>query len=267
MVKAATITGFKLSVTSGASRLSDSLKFTNWKMASKMASERWIQVRRKVGALFASKSKQDVMVLETTSGRRLSAISFARQQNGACLNLADFANDTKGYTGFYCCAVGPEALLIQRYFRTTGKPRYAAAFKGLCDALVEACSEITFEALRREVWGFAGSGAAGAEGTRSGVRPAPRCLMWPDLSARFEVCKLLAVERSMGLIVNSELALVPQPSLIAAVVDEVRPVFFGTESLKADQVEGHASADSLSRKLTKSLFSAVISYVPAPLTE
>ncbi|MFP3039621.1 MAG: hypothetical protein ACKESB_02745 [Candidatus Hodgkinia cicadicola] len=72
--------GFKLSVTSGASRLSESLKPTNWslasKMASKMATERWIQVRRKVGALFANKSKQ--MVLEATSGRRLSAISFAR---------------------------------------------------------------------------------------------------------------------------------------------------------------------------------------------
>ncbi|MFP3038554.1 MAG: vitamin B12 dependent-methionine synthase activation domain-containing protein [Candidatus Hodgkinia cicadicola] len=276
LIKAATITGFKLSVASAISRPSAKLKAANtaaarnWnlanKMASRMNSERWIAIRRKIGVLFASKSKQGV-VLETSSGRRLSVLSFARQQNGACLSLADFISDTKDHMGFYCCVVGPESLLIQRYFRTAGKLRYAAAFKDLCDALVEACSEAAFEALRLEIWGFADSGTAGAEGVRGGIRPAPGYSMWPDHSVKLELCKLMAAEHSMGLIVNNELTLVPQSSLIAAVVGEVSAIYFGIESLEADQVEEYARANRLSTKLVESLLSAVISYVPKLMTE
>ncbi|MFP3039622.1 MAG: hypothetical protein ACKESB_02750 [Candidatus Hodgkinia cicadicola] len=133
---------------------------------------------------------------------------------------------------------------------------------------------VSWSLLWNNVWSAAAGGlrfcrqwSRGSWGNDKWCKTSIEMLNVADLSARFEVCKLLAVERSMELIVNSELALLPQLSLVAAVVDEVRPVFFGTESLKADQIEGHVSSDGLSGKLTKSLFSAVISYVPTPMTE
>ncbi|MGP1915994.1 MAG: homocysteine S-methyltransferase family protein [Candidatus Hodgkinia cicadicola] len=224
------------------------------KIRKTLTTERWVSVRRQVGIMNAIANCNNVAFVNS-KGRKVGNISFARQQHGSCLSLSDFFAEND-YVSAYCCTIGPESALIQRFYKQNDKLNYALAFKMLCDKSVETCSQISSNWIKLTLLRFVRESYC--LNGRGGLNSAPGYPIWPDHTSKFKLSKIINANTSTGLIVTNKWAMLPQSSVITLIVPDPRGRYFGVSQVSNDQLRDLAKANKTSKKLLENLFSLIL---------
>ncbi|MFP3038899.1 MAG: homocysteine S-methyltransferase family protein [Candidatus Hodgkinia cicadicola] len=217
--------------------------------------ERWIGIRRQIGIMKSVLTLNGIIVTNSR-GRKLGVISFIRQQIGSCLSLTDFIS-THDCIGVYCCNIGPECLLIQRFLRESNKLHCALAVKTICDTIIENCSQSSAKQMKLNLMKVIYNDHW-YDSKRMGINPAPGYPIWPDHSGKVRLSKLINANTATSLVITDKMSLVPQTSVIALVIANPMARYFGVSQITNEQVDVLAKIQKISKNLLRNLLGTII---------
>jgi len=124
--------------------------------------------------------------------------------------------------------------------------------KALADRFAEAFAERMHERVRREFWGYARDETLTNEEIikerYQGIRPAPGYPACPDHSEKRSLFDLLEAEKSAGVILSENFAMLPAASVSGFYFSHPKAHYFGIGKIGLDQVTDYADKKGLDIK-------------------
>lgn len=228
-------------------------------LLEKMISENAIEARAVLGFFPANSNGDDVEVYSNDERSEVIAtFRFLRQQwdksrqranlpvNDFC--LADFVapkeSNALDYIGAFAVTAGIGGDEYAATLEASNDDYNAILSRALADRLAEAFSERLHERVRKEFWGYAEGENLNSERLLKedyqGIRPAfgyPAC---PDHTENATIWQLLDVERSTGMRLTENFAILPTASTAGLYFAHPASRYFGVGRIGKDQVIDYA---------------------------
>lgn len=230
-----------------------------------MIDEKTLTARAAVG-FFPANSLGDDVEVYADKGRTevLTTFHFLRQQWDKSRQRANLPQENFCLADFVAPKESGVADHIGAFVVTAGigGEEYAATLeaenddysailsRSLADRLAEALSERLHERVRKEFWGYAPDENLNSERLIKeeyrGIRPAfgyPAC---PDHTENATLWKLLDAERSVGMRLTENFAILPTASTAGLYFAHPESRYFGVGRIDSDQVEDYAGRKGMS---------------------
>ena len=248
-------------------------------MLQRIVAEKWLKARAVIGlwpantvgvddiAVFADEGRDGVRAVIHTLRQQM-----ARDQGGrANLALADFLaakeSGIPDWLGGFAVTTGHGLDAIVKAFEARHDDYSAIMVKALADRLAEAFAERMHEQVRKEFWGYAADEALSnaeliAERYR-GIRPAPGYPACPDHTEKRTLFDLLDAEKSAGITLTENFAMVPAASVSGYYFSHPEARYFGLGRIHRDQVEEYARRKGMSLGEAERWLAPNLAYDPA----
>jgi 5-methyltetrahydrofolate--homocysteine methyltransferase len=211
-----------------------------------------------VVGLFPAKADQDDVVLYdvATASHELERFCFLRQQRErdglANLCLSDFVAPKElastDYLGAFAVVChGVEAFAGE--FEQRGDDYQSIMVKALGDRFAEALAEYMHKQVRA-LWGYGAKEDLSLESLLEekyrGIRPAPGYPACPDHTEKRKIWSLLQVEKSIGLSLTENCAMMPASSVSGFYFAHPEAKYFNVGKIDRDQVVDYAKRKGMS---------------------
>ncbi len=251
-------------------------------MLDRIIAEDWLQARAVVGFFPArTVGEDDIEILPPDGAARdgspIAVVRTLRQQMARPegrpnLALADYVAPRESavadHVGAFAVAAGFGAEERAAAFEARHDDYSSILLKALADRLAEAFAEHLHERVRRELWGYAPDERLTNDDligeAYRGIRPAPGYPACPDHSEKTALWTLLEPERSIGLELTENFAMVPGAAVCGLYFSHPEARYFGTGKIARDQVEDYAGRKGWTLAETERRLGHVLGYDPAP---
>ncbi|MCH8825782.1 MAG: methionine synthase, partial [Chloroflexi bacterium] len=136
--------------------------------------------------------------------------------------------------------------------------------KALADRLAEAFAERMHERVRRELWGYAANedldNSELLKESYQGIRPAPGYPACPDHTEKRALFDLLDAERSVGVTLTENFAMLPAASVSGFYFAHPASHYFGVGRMGKDQIEDYADRKGMTVAETERWLRANLAY-------
>ncbi len=229
------------------------------KMLDKIINEHLLKANAVYG-IFPANSIGDDIVLYKNNDRKIEIgkLYTLRQQRKSNINYAmsDFIapkeSNKKDYIGAFACTTGIGTNELVSFYQSQNDDYNAIMVKAIADRLAEAFAELLHKKIRKEIWGYTNSENLNNDELISemykGIRPAPGYPSQPDHTEKYEIFKLLNVEKLTGISLTESLAMTPAASVCGIYFANEKSRYFNVGKLNKDQIEDYANRKNMSVK-------------------
>ncbi len=205
---------------------------------------------------------EDHTGLKTTLHHLRQQMSKSSGQPNYC--LADFiapaGRNKPDWIGAFAVSAGDGLEeLSAKYLRQADDYR-SIIVKLLADRLAEAFAEKLHQLVRTEHWGYARDERASLDDLLKekycGIRPAPGYPACPDHSEKENLFDLLQVNRSTGMKLTENFAMIPAASVAGWYFSHPSARYFGVGSIARDQIVDYARRKGLEVQTVSKLLAA-----------
>lgn len=216
--------------------------------------------RSLVGLFPAYSHGEDVHLYDDQSGKEIQSFYFLRQQrkkeavSGTHYCLSDFISpqkEAKDHLGLFVVTVGDGVEKWSLECEKQNDDYKAILVKAVGDRLAEALAEWTHKKVR-EIFGFGKKEDLTNEDLIAekyqGIRPAPGYPACPDHTSKFDLWKLLDVEKRLGVKLTESAAMTPASSVSGFYFTHPESKYFHVGQIGSDQLQGMAQRRNMSLK-------------------
>jgi 5-methyltetrahydrofolate--homocysteine methyltransferase len=229
--------------------------FTDAKaLLSRIVKDRLLTARGVYGFFHANAEGDDIRLFSDAARTRpLATLHTLRQQmekpEGQPLEaLADFVapveSSRKDFLGAFAVTAGIGVDALCQAFEKEHDDYSSILVKALADRLAEAFAEMLHRRARAD-WGYGQSESLTAEDLLReryrGIRPAPGYPACPDHTEKRTLFSLLDVEKSAGISLTENFAMMPASSVSGFYFAHPDAHYFGVGRLGRDQIEDYAA--------------------------
>ena len=197
-----------------------------------MASGGFISPRAVAGIFTARRCGNDIEVNDNTH------IPMMRNQKRSLGSLADYIDDKgEDYIGAFAVTA---ARGIERYI--TGQDSYTTLIAQILSTrIAEAVTEIVYQDIKEDKWGF----------TTPGIRPACGYDSMPDHSCKEIIFSLLNAEKHTGISLTSSYMMTPEASVCGLIMAHRDARYVSVGEIDDEQVADYASRRGMSMEDVK----------------
>jgi len=163
------------------------------------------------------------------------------------LCLADFIapqeSGVQDYLGAFTVSISQVPSTLSKDYRSNGDDYTALLIETLTDRLAEAFSELLFQKVRRQYWGYASDEKVRFEdllaGRYRGIRPAigyPSC---PEHSQKETIFQLLETEKRIGTRLTESYMMMPVSSTCGLMFANEQASYFDVRKISGEQAEDY----------------------------
>lgn len=152
-----------------------------------------------VVAIYPARNINGVVAVKTCDCDCCGVERFAFERKDG-VSLSDFISPDADYLGMFAATV--DATNVINGYKAKGMDVEAMAMQLIADRLAEACSEMLFNKMQSEWWGFP-----------KGIRPAIGYSCLPDHSMKRQLLRILDAERAIGVTLTESCMMQPVSSV------------------------------------------------------
>ena len=248
-------------------------------MLRRIIDEKILKARAVVGFYPASSVGDDVELYSDDARQSLSErFHFLRQQNDKsrlrepfragnyCLSdfVAPKETGLADHMGLFVVTAGIGLDEFVRELEEDHDDYSSIMAKALADRLAEAFAERMHERVRRELWGYAADedldNSELLKESYQGIRPAPGYPACPDHTEKRALFDLLDAERSVGVTLTENFAMLPAASVSGFYFAHPASHYFGVGRMGKDQIEDYADRKGMTVDETERWLRANLAY-------
>lgn len=228
------------------------------KMLTRIQREKIFKPRAVFGFWRAASVDDDVLIYDKNN-QVIEKFCFLRQQtlkeNSPLpyFSLADFIapRDSKrtDYIGSFVVTAGHEVEKFAKTFEEKNDDYNSIMVKALGDRIAEAMAEVLHKKVR-EIWGYGRNENLTSKDMISekyrGVRPAPGYPACPDHTEKTKIWKLLNVDKSCGVELTENMAMMPASSVSGYYFSHPESRYFTVGKIGEDQLKEYAKRKNMS---------------------
>jgi 5-methyltetrahydrofolate--homocysteine methyltransferase len=220
-------------------------------MLDEIIRDKSLQAKAVLGIFPAQREGDDVLL--QNGDLEPERLNFLRQQmekppGRPNYSLADFIAPAKSgvedYIGLFAVTAGLGLEKLVARFEADHDEYHAIMAKALADRLAEAMAEYLHKRVREEFWAYAQPVELDNEALirekYRGIRPAPGYPACPDHTEKEKLFRLLDVQRSAGISLTENFAMMPAASVSGYYFSHPESAYFGIGRIDRDQVEDYA---------------------------
>ncbi len=217
-------------------------------MLDQIIAEGWLKARGVAGLWPCARDGDDITVHDVEDEAHV-VLPFLRQQvkksrDRANMCLADFIDPDGDWIGGFAVAIHGIEPHCARF--QADKDDYSdILLKSLADRFAEAFAEALHRHVRTGLWGYAPGeqldNTALIKEQYRGIRPAPGYPACPDHSLKPMLFDLLDAERSTGLTLTENFAMLPTAAVSGFYFGHPEAEYFGVARIGHDQLEDYAN--------------------------
>jgi len=208
-----------------------------------------IRAKAVIGLFPAYSSGDDIFVEKAGQDIRLPQLRDQKkhEKNQPNLSLADFIaskeSQVKDYLGAFAVSISQVPSTLSADYRSNGDDYTALIIETLTDRLAEALTELLYQDIRQDYWGFESDKNYNMEEILAvkykGIRPAigyPTC---PDHSEKLNVMNLLEVESRIGTRLTESYMMMPASSTCGLIFASDHAKYFDISKISSEQAEDY----------------------------
>jgi len=208
-----------------------------------------IRAKTVIGLFPAYSSGDDIFVEKAGEVLRLPQLRDQKkhEKNQPNLSLADFIaskeSQVNDYLGAFAVSISQVPSTLSADYRSNGDDYTALIIETLTDRLAEALTELIYQDIRQNYWGFESDKNYNMEEILAvkykGIRPAigyPTC---PDHSEKLNVMNLLEVESRIGTRLTESYMMMPASSTCGLIFANDQAKYFDISKITSEQAEDY----------------------------
>jgi len=208
-----------------------------------------IRAKAVIGLFPAYSSGDDIFVEKAGQDIRLPQLRDQKKhdKNQPNLSLADFIaskeSQVSDYLGAFAVSISQVPSTLSADYRSNGDDYTALIIETLTDRLAEALTELLYQDIRQNYWGFESDKNYNLEEILAvkykGIRPAigyPTC---PDHSEKLNVMNLLEVESRIGTRLTESYMMMPASSTCGLLFASDHAKYFDISKITSEQADDY----------------------------